>query len=81
MLMTVYLWARVIINTFSAVILMGTGFLLVNGDWTAAQAGFILTFAMMVSNGIYGLLEQAADMEETFVSAERLNQCESFRSR
>lgn len=54
-----YLWARVIINSFSALILMGTGFLLVNNDWSAAQAGFILTFAMMVTGGIYNMLEQA----------------------
>lgn len=71
----VYLWARCVINMFSAAVLMGTAFLLVGGNWSASQAGFILTFAMMVSNGIYSMLEQASTLEETFVSAERLNQC------
>ena len=42
---------------------MGTAFLLVGGDWSAPQAGFVLTYAMLGSNGVYDLLEQARSVK------------------
>jgi hypothetical protein len=55
----VYLWARIIINAFSAILLFTTGIVLVRGEWSPAEAGLILTFAMLVSGALYEILEQA----------------------
>jgi hypothetical protein len=58
-LMKVYQWARIIINTFAAVLLLVTGLVLVGGNWSSAEAGMILTFAMLVTGGLYQILEHS----------------------
>lgn len=58
LLTAVYLWARIIINTFAAILLTSTAVVLVGGGWSSSQAGLIMTFAMLVTGALYEMLEQ-----------------------
>ncbi|WRT66672.1 uncharacterized protein IL334_003632 [Kwoniella shivajii] len=69
----VWNWVRAIIRSFASIVIAATGFALVRQDISAAQAGLILNFAMTVSSGLFGWMEQYSSLEQTFVSAERVN--------
>nr|XP_018262736.1 uncharacterized protein I303_04216 [Kwoniella dejecticola CBS 10117]OBR84894.1 hypothetical protein I303_04216 [Kwoniella dejecticola CBS 10117] len=45
----VYNWVRAVIRSFASVVVAATGFALIQQDLTAAQAGLILNFALVVS--------------------------------
>ncbi|WVO18186.1 hypothetical protein L204_105890 [Cryptococcus depauperatus] len=70
----VYNWVRAMIRSIASIAVSATGFILVRQDLHPAQAAVVLSFAMMVSNGLFGLMELYSDLEQTFVSAERVNQ-------
>ncbi|ORY26307.1 P-loop containing nucleoside triphosphate hydrolase protein [Naematelia encephala] len=74
---TVYNWVRGLIRSITSVVVTATGFILVGQNISPALAGFILSYAIQVSQGLFGLLECYSNLEQTFVSAERLNHCES----
>ncbi|BEI85636.1 hypothetical protein CcaverHIS002_0510370 [Cutaneotrichosporon cavernicola] len=69
----VYNWVRAVVLTLSSVFLTITGFILVGRDISPALAGFILNFAAQVSVTMFSLLERFIMLEQTFVSAERIN--------
>ncbi|KAK8864683.1 hypothetical protein IAR55_001935 [Kwoniella newhampshirensis] len=69
----VYNWVRAIIRTVASVLIALTGAVLVQKDMTAAEAGLTLNFAMIVSQGLFYLMEMYSGLEQTFVSAERVN--------
>ncbi|KLT42676.1 P-loop containing nucleoside triphosphate hydrolase protein [Cutaneotrichosporon oleaginosum] len=69
----VYNWVRAVVLTLSSVFLTVTGFILVGRDISPALAGFILNFAAQVSVTMFSLLERFIMLEQTFVSAERIN--------
>lgn len=68
-----YNWVRAVVLTMSSVFLTLTGFVLVGRDISPALAGFILNFAAQVSNTMFSLLDHFILLEQTFVSAERVN--------
>ncbi|WVQ99735.1 hypothetical protein IAU59_006877 [Kwoniella sp. CBS 9459] len=70
---TVYNWVRAILRSATSVVITATGFVLVQQDLSAAQAGLILHFAMTVSSGVFSAMEEYSQLERTFVSAERVN--------
>ncbi|WVF71138.1 hypothetical protein IAT40_005935 [Kwoniella sp. CBS 6097] len=70
---TVYNWVRAMLRSATSVVITATGFVLVQQDLSAAQAGLILSFAMTVSSGIFSVMEEYSQLERTFVSAERVN--------
>lgn len=63
----------------SALLVGWTGVSLVQSDVTASEAGFILSFALMISGSLCDFLQRATSLEQIFVSAERINTCESLR--
>nr|XP_019007523.1 uncharacterized protein I206_07785 [Kwoniella pini CBS 10737]OCF46304.1 hypothetical protein I206_07785 [Kwoniella pini CBS 10737] len=67
----VYNWVGAVIRSFASVVVAATGFALIKQDISAAQAGLILNFALTVSTGPF--FSRFANLEETFVSAERIN--------
>lgn len=69
----VYNWVRGVVLSGSSVFITSTAIVLVGRDIGASQAGFILTFAAQISANLFGLLEQLIMLEQTFVSAERVN--------
>ncbi|WWC94460.1 hypothetical protein V866_001306 [Kwoniella sp. B9012] len=69
----VYNWVRAVIRSFASVVVAATAFALIRQDLSASQAGLILNFALTVSTGIFSWVEQYSNLEETFVSAERIN--------
>lgn len=69
----VYNWVRGVVLSGSSVFITATAIVLVGRDISAAQAGFILSFAAQISTNLFGLLEQLIMLEQTFVSAERVN--------
>ncbi|WWD17007.1 hypothetical protein CI109_101443 [Kwoniella shandongensis] len=70
---SVQCWVRAVVRSVAAVLVAATGFVLIEQDISAGEAGLILVFAMVVSGGLYGLMEQYSSLEITFVSAERVN--------
>lgn len=68
-----YNWVRAVVLTISSVFLTITGFTLVGRDISPALAGFILNFAAQVSVTMFSLLDHFILLEQTFVSAERVN--------
>lgn len=68
-----YNWVRAVVLTLSSVFLTITGFTLVGRDISPALAGFILNFAAQVSVTMFSLLDHFILLEQTFVSAERVN--------
>jgi hypothetical protein len=50
-LIAAFQWARIVMQSMTAVVITATGILLVHTDITASKAGFILSFALMVSSG------------------------------
>ncbi|RXK39910.1 hypothetical protein M231_02844 [Tremella mesenterica] len=70
----VYNWVRAIILTITSIVVSATGFVLIGQHLTSSKAGFILSFAMSASHGLFGLLEQYSELERNFVHAERVNQ-------
>ncbi|WOO83211.1 ATP-dependent bile acid permease [Vanrija pseudolonga] len=68
-----YNFIRAVVLTLSSVFLTATGFVLVGRDISAAKAGFILNFAAQMSGDCFDLLEKFIQLEQTFVSAERIN--------
>lgn len=69
----VYNWVRGVVLSGSSVFITATAVVLVGRDISAAQAGFILSFAAQISTNLFGMLEQLIMLEQTFVSAERVN--------
>ncbi|EIW65943.1 hypothetical protein TREMEDRAFT_35758 [Tremella mesenterica DSM 1558] len=63
-----------IILTITSIVVSATGFVLIGQHLTSSKAGFILSFAMSASHGLFGLLEQYSGLERNFVHAERVNQ-------
>ena len=74
-LLVVVLWINTMILIGSSVIIASAGFYLVHQQVSAAQAGFVLTFALNTSDGLYGLLMIFSYLEQVFVSAERVQFC------
>jgi hypothetical protein len=89
-LIPVFNLVRAIVQTITSIIVAGTGFALVRTDLTPSQAGFILSFAITASRGmsllltgcdkadaigLFTLLERYSSLEQTFVSAERIEHC------
>lgn len=69
----VYNWVRSVVLTFSSVFVTATAVVLIGRDITPSKAGFILAFASQISGNLFSLLEHFITMEQTFVSAERIN--------
>ncbi|OCF43038.1 hypothetical protein I317_03131 [Kwoniella heveanensis CBS 569] len=63
---TVYNWVRAILRSATSIVITATGFVLVQQDISAAQAGLILHFAMTVSSACQPLY-----VHETRISAVR----------
>ncbi|TYJ53022.1 hypothetical protein B9479_006351 [Cryptococcus floricola] len=68
-----YQWVSAMVKSVTSVVITATGFLLVGQNISASQAGLILSFASLVSSGLFNLMEQYSQLEQTFVSAERVN--------
>ncbi|KAE8539170.1 hypothetical protein D1P53_004260 [Cryptococcus gattii VGV] len=71
---TVYNWVSAFIRILTSVVITATSFVLIERDISPSQAGLILNFALTDSGGLFGLMEQYSHLEQTFVSAERINQ-------
>ena len=69
----VYNWVRSLIRGCASVFVAGAGFLMVGSGLSGSQVGLVLTFATATSGGLFQLLEQTTNLEQTFVSAERIN--------
>ncbi|WVW84262.1 hypothetical protein I302_106292 [Kwoniella bestiolae CBS 10118] len=69
----VYNWVRAVMRSFTSIVVAATGFALISKDMSASQAGLIINFAMIVSSGIFNWIETYSNLEQTFVSAERIN--------
>ena len=61
------------IRGISSIFVAAAAFLMVSRDLPGAQVGLVLTFAMSASGGLFQMLEQFSNLEQTFVSAERIN--------
>ncbi|ORX40310.1 hypothetical protein BD324DRAFT_607321 [Kockovaella imperatae] len=70
---TIFNWVRAVIRSVASIIVTATGFYLINQEVSAAQAGYVLSFAVATSQGLYILLETYSSLEQAFVSAERVN--------
>ncbi|ODO08343.1 ATP-dependent bile acid transporter [Cryptococcus wingfieldii CBS 7118] len=66
-------WVSAMVRSVTSVVITATGLLLVGQNISASQAGLILSFASLVSSGLFNLMEQYSQLEQTFVSAERVN--------
>lgn len=71
---TVYNWVSAFIRILTNVVITATSFVLIERNISPSQAGLILNFALTVSGSLFGLMEQYSHLEQTFVSAERINQ-------
>nr|KIR45392.1 hypothetical protein I312_05440 [Cryptococcus bacillisporus CA1280] len=71
---TLYNWVSAFIRILTSVVITATSFVLIERDISPSQAGLISNFALTVSGGLFGLMEQYSHLEQTFVSAERINQ-------
>ncbi|OXB35182.1 ATP-dependent bile acid transporter [Cryptococcus neoformans] len=71
---TVYNWVSAFIRILTNVVITATSFALIERNISPSQAGLILNFALTVSGGLFGLMEQYSHLEQTFVSAERISQ-------
>ncbi|OCF60910.1 hypothetical protein L486_00554 [Kwoniella mangroviensis CBS 10435] len=69
----VYNWVRAVIRSFASVVVAATAFALIRQDLSASQAGLILNFALTVSTVLRLINHHNSNLEETFVSAERIN--------
>ncbi|ODO08357.1 ATP-dependent bile acid transporter [Cryptococcus wingfieldii CBS 7118] len=68
-----YQWVTAVVKSLSSIVITATGFLLVGQNISPSQAGLILGFALRVSSGLFSLMERYSLLEQTFVSAERVN--------
>ncbi|WVQ77878.1 hypothetical protein IAR50_007581 [Cryptococcus sp. DSM 104548] len=68
-----YQWVSAMIRSITSVVLTATGFVLVGQNISPSQAGLILNFASLISAGLFYLMERYSQLEQTFVSAERVN--------
>lgn len=50
-LMIAFQFARIIMQSMTAIVITATGVLLVQTDMTASKAGFLLNFALMITSG------------------------------
>ncbi|WVQ79444.1 hypothetical protein IAT38_001542 [Cryptococcus sp. DSM 104549] len=69
----VYNWVRTIIRSVTSILIAATGFVLVGREMSPGEAGLILSFSLTVSGGLFNLMERYSSLEQTFVSAERVN--------
>ncbi|ORX35588.1 hypothetical protein BD324DRAFT_682363 [Kockovaella imperatae] len=69
----VFNFVRSSIRAIACIFVAAAAFLMVHKGLTGAQVGLVLTFAQSASGGLFGLLEQISNLEQTFVSAERIN--------
>lgn len=71
---TLWNWIRMVVRMLATFIVTLAAFYLISQEISAAQAGLLFTFLSRVTGDLFGAMEQYSELDQTFVSAERVNQ-------